>query len=850
MNTLPTEAPPPTTFLPSDLHERIEEYTSYQLRPQDFRRSEEPVIFEPLPKIRITRGTYHLVIIKDLAPYEETLQRILAYVDKIKGSVETFSDWVHSVPEGFSRYLSPPLVSHYNQTYNTLVEQAKLMATMHRATIDQLEETHPSVLGTPPREVSANPYTKAEDRRKRSTPVKAREVDESMQQCIQDVHLLIDRVMTKQARRLSGATPRSRRRKRWLLSVFNTVALWRGSKAISKLKSKVNALIDQNELQEEQIQELAVGIKQTNLEVQVNRDVIRGLDVRLVETNRVLQEYWEIIGKNLGMLQVNIFFTHYALQLVSHFARVQSAMQGVALEMSRFAEDLRSLSDGVLTPVALPPGKLRRYLIQVKSNLRPYPRLTLPGDPEQSIWDYYSLIRLKTFVTGTYLTTVMGVPLVERTGMVNVYRVHNLPAFHPELKVQFTYELEGKYLAVTEEEDYVTIPSVQAMQVCENTRGYMCILRTALHPTEHNTWCIYQLFQRDVSGIRDHCSVNTEIRHGELAVHLGGFLWAISPLAHITLWLRCEQQSNKVPIRPPLTIAEIPNGCEGYADKLFIPARTDIVGEPQLEARSAYLQSFNLVFQDPTRYTMWESLGLPEASKTQLELLTQDLADVPPMEMKYLKQRIKKIGKDYPWTVSPNVVLFALIASVVIGVGAFAVGLYHFKGLRGKVLGTFGRVVHPGRDEARDQPPRSNVEEAETSFSSETSRPTLRQRALPSARQVPAITATGSSTVERPASGLSLTRSSPPLPTCSATRPRIRSSVPPFEPLPLSRVDLIAAAQSVVVPPPRQRAYQKYLRRAAMSEQESARETGEDPHREPRGSSDRAPRESSSRDPQ
>ena len=39
---------------------------------------------------------------------------------------------------------------------------------------------------------------------------------------------------------------------------------------------------------------------------------------------------------------------------------------------------------------------------------------------------------------------------------MNLYKVYNLPALHPELKVEFTYELEGEYLDITKNKLYIT----------------------------------------------------------------------------------------------------------------------------------------------------------------------------------------------------------------------------------------------------------------------------------------------------------------------------------------------------------------------------------------------------------
>ena len=76
-------------------------------------------------------------------------------------------------------------------------------------------------------------------------------------------------------------------------------------------------------------------------------------------------------------------------------------------------------------------------------------RLRLPEDLTKNIWSYYSLMRVTPVVMENFLAIILTVPLIDISLQMNVYRVHNLPTLHPELKVQFTYQLEGQYLAIS-----------------------------------------------------------------------------------------------------------------------------------------------------------------------------------------------------------------------------------------------------------------------------------------------------------------------------------------------------------------------------------------------------------------
>ena len=44
---------------------------------------------------------------------------------------------------------------------------------------------------------------------------------------------------------------------------------------------------------------------------------------------------------------------------------------------------------------------------------------------------------------------------------------YNLPALHPKLKVVFTYQLEGEYLAITKNKLYAALPTVGEIRICK-----------------------------------------------------------------------------------------------------------------------------------------------------------------------------------------------------------------------------------------------------------------------------------------------------------------------------------------------------------------------------------------------
>ena len=104
------------------------------------------------------------------------------------------------------------------------------------------------------------------------------------------------------------------------------------------------------------------------------------------------------------------------------------------------------------------------------------PRLQLPEDPDRNIWTYYSIVRITPIVMENFLVVVLTVPIIDTSLQMNVYQVHNLPTLHPELKIQFMYQLEGKFLAVSKDGIYAALPKDRDIQICQATNGYLCMM--------------------------------------------------------------------------------------------------------------------------------------------------------------------------------------------------------------------------------------------------------------------------------------------------------------------------------------------------------------------------------------
>ena len=79
------------------------------------------------------------------------------------------------------------------------------------------------------------------------------------------------------------------------------------------------------------------------------------------------------------------------------------------------------------------------------------PRLSLPENPNVNIWNYYTTTKMTPIMMQDFLLVILTIPPIDQRLEMDLYKVYNLPALHPELKLQFKYELEGEYLAISKD---------------------------------------------------------------------------------------------------------------------------------------------------------------------------------------------------------------------------------------------------------------------------------------------------------------------------------------------------------------------------------------------------------------
>ena len=277
----------------------------------------------------------------------------------------------------------------------------------------------------------------------------------------------------------------------------------------------------QNKLQQNQIIELSHYLNITYAHVSTNRYAINNLQVQLAQVNQSLMFTMKAVQ-----------FLRYTVIVITDvriiLSKLTLGVMGLQQNVKAIHEYLRVLSSKQVNHLLIPPDALRGVLAHIKDDMKRNPRLQLPEDPNVNIWNYYPIMKITPIVMDDFLLIILTIPLTDQSLEMNLYKVYNLPALHPELKVEFTYELEGEYLAITKNKLYAALPMAREIRICKGTGGYLCLMNQALYPIDRLEWCVYALFTDDKEKKREYCSINTHKRDANKAQSLEGYLWAIT----------------------------------------------------------------------------------------------------------------------------------------------------------------------------------------------------------------------------------------------------------------------------------------------------------------------------------
>ena len=498
----------------------------------------ELVIFEPQRKIKLSRSTYKATSYVDFKPYKQAFKQFGQYTGKFLADLRD-PHYVSTLYKAGTNERDPLIkqktfftdATCTQLTYKCRVQNQFIQLKREAAKINQIYlETYRKFL----RAIDHMEFHPTLGRTKTESTIRLKrqpngkyQTEQTSQYTNQREGLTKeDKLMLKQADELIktkflNKTTKSRRNKRFGLTGWIMgwgIGYFTSFRAI---KDNIRTLQLQNKLQQDQILELSHYLNITYAHVSNNRYAITNLQVQLAQINQTL----------MATMQ-NVRFLRFTVAVITDIriilAKLTLGVMGLQQNVKAIYEYLRVLSSKQVNPLLIPPDALREVLAHIKDDMKRNPRLQLPEDPNVNLWNYYPIMKITPIVMDDFLLIILTIPLTDQSLEMNLYKVYNLPALHPKLKVEFTYELEGEYLAITKNKLYAALPTAKEIRICKGTGGYLCLMNQALYLIDKLEWCIYALFTNKEKKKREYCSINTHKRDANKAQSLEGYLWAIT----------------------------------------------------------------------------------------------------------------------------------------------------------------------------------------------------------------------------------------------------------------------------------------------------------------------------------
>ena len=441
----------------------------------------------------------------------------------------------------------------------------------------------------------------------------------------------------------------------WLLGW----GIFANARSISKIKDNLHILQKQNQLQDKQIKQLAMYLNLTMHQVDKQNQILHEMDIKLLIMNKTLQHLmWTV-----DAIRYETSIIHY---FQAKIYRVYTSLYALRGDIDSLFEYMRILASQELNLTIIPPDVLKTILHNIENDIKSNARLKLGEDPNTNIWSYYGTIKLTPIVLQDYLKLILTVPLVDQTLSMNLYKVHNLPMLHPTLQIHVQYEIEGPYLATLMDSMYITLPTDIDVRLCLMTKGHLCMFDQALYPVDNTNWCIYALFINDINKIKKNCILKPLNRTTNLAYSLDGYLWAISALATEKLQIRCVMETHVITIHPPLQIVDIGNGCEAYSTSIYIPAKSELTATMQSLTRSQFFLDYNFQYTNVSNFVVWYKTNFATLTKEEITALKAKIMKLPTMSMDIFDKTLETIDKNYPFSLSPKLILALLILTGMI----------------------------------------------------------------------------------------------------------------------------------------------------------------------------------------
>ena len=368
----------------------------------------------------------------------------------------------------------------------------------------------------------------------------------------------------------------------------------------------------------------------------------------IIDTISFLNETIDSLAEKLKPLYITRRFYLLHTETQIHHFRIRTLIRQISKDIDLIKEYLNIHTTGKITPTIIDPIHLKQELLKIHKQLPA--RLSLPEEPTTNIWHYYRFLTVTPVTHDNSLILMIKIPLIDLDSGLNLYKIYNLPIYHPDIEKSLQYKLEGNNLAITKDNKYATLLTNTEFLTCTLAEGHFCNLNSGLYHVDNSKWCVTALFLKDNSKITTYCKVAVTNITGPQANYLDQGHWSISVPKPTHMEIKCEDHTQVKTLQPPTTLVNLQPACSAFSAEIKLPPYFKQYSKGfhvALKSANLHVPKFT-----PTNFRIWNTFDVVNITNTEVEKL-KSLEPAPSIPIDQLRAHIAKLRQIEPYNKKP-----------------------------------------------------------------------------------------------------------------------------------------------------------------------------------------------------
>ena len=125
-------------------------------------------------------------------------------------------------------------------------------------------------------------------------------------------------------------------------------------------------------------------------------------------------------------------------------------------------------------------------------------------------------------------------------------------------------------------------------------------------------------------------------------------------------------------LSPLYRYVDIGNRCEAYSASIYIPAKSELTAMLQSVTQSQFFLDYNFNYTNVSNFLIWHKTNFATLTTNKIKTLKAKMLKLPTMSMGIFKNVLGNIDENYPFSMSPKLILALLVltgvCTIVIGI--------------------------------------------------------------------------------------------------------------------------------------------------------------------------------------